>query len=83
MTVVAATHTAAPLISHFCCWRRSPSARRQDSTWRATNTSQNTAITGRMTASTEPSHAELPAGKVDGPQVTTGNDAHIARGDGP
>jgi hypothetical protein len=62
MNVMAAMHTAAPLISHLSCWRRSPPARRQDSIWRATNTSQNTASTGKMTASTEPSHAELPAG---------------------
>src|ERR1700683_4561589 len=63
---VAAMHTAAPLISHFSCCRRSPSARRQDSTWRATNNSQNT---GR------------PARVIHGPQGTAGNDLNIARGD--
>jgi predicted transposase YbfD/YdcC len=33
------TATAAPHASHFSCWRRSPDARRQLSTWRATNDS--------------------------------------------
>ena len=35
---------AAPQASHFSCWRRSPVARRQLSTWWATNDSQITTI---------------------------------------
>jgi hypothetical protein len=40
---------AAPLASHFSCWRRSPVDRRQLSTWWATNDSQMITI-GTMTA---------------------------------
>ncbi len=41
------TVTAAPLASHFSCWRRSPPARRQLSTWRATNDRPMAAIEAR------------------------------------
>src|SRR5580704_19037211 len=61
VTATATMHTAALLISHLSCWRRSPDARRQASTWLATNTSQNTTSTGKTMPSNEPSHAEPPA----------------------
>ena len=54
---------AAPLISHFSCWRRSPDERRQLSTCAATNDSQKATSTGKISWSTVPSHAELPAGR--------------------
>ena len=43
----AKTHT--PLMSHLICWRRSPEAWRQASTWRTTEATQ-TAQTVRMAA---------------------------------
>jgi hypothetical protein len=33
--------TAAPLASHFSCWRRSPDERRQLSAWRPMKASEN------------------------------------------
>jgi hypothetical protein len=47
-----ATVTAAPLISHFSCCLRSPVARRQLSTCRATNDAQNTGKAAMRTTAT-------------------------------
>ena len=48
--------TAAPLASHFSCWRRSPVARRQLSTWRAMKAidSQDHEMSGPSTALNQP-----------------------------
>lgn len=45
--------TAAPEASHLSCWRCSPVACRQLSTWWATKDIQITAIETRMTAMTQ------------------------------
>ena len=59
--------TAAPLASHFSCWRCSPEARRQLSTWWATNDSQIARIEH------QPQHAPpAPSGPpCDFPELTT------------
>src|SRR5271165_3957422 len=54
--------TAAPLISHFSCWRRSPDERLQLSTCATTNDSQKATNTGKISRS-KMAHAELPGGE--------------------
>jgi hypothetical protein len=46
--------TAPPLASHFSCWRCSPVARRQLSTWWATNDSQMPRIAATMSTVAAP-----------------------------
>ena len=58
------TLAALPAMSHLSCARRSPVARRQLSTWRATNKTQNTGTARDPITSTKPSTPgglELPA----------------------
>ncbi len=65
-TATTATVTPAPLASHFSCWRRSPEARRQLSTWWARNDSQIT----RMSSS--PSSSATASGPpCEFPELTT------------
>jgi hypothetical protein len=54
------TLAALPAMSHLSWARRSPVARRQLSTWRATNKTQNTGTARKAITSTKPS---VPAGK--------------------
>ena len=60
MTAPLSKQINAPDKSHFSCWRRSSEERRKLATWRPTNTSQNTAITGKISSWAGVSQAELP-----------------------
>ena len=51
--------TAAPLASHFSCWRRSPDERRQLSAWRPMKATENASRASKIECSTT---ANQPAG---------------------
>ena len=63
--------TAAPLASHFSCWRRSPEERRQLSTWRQMKPSDKIRITIRIECSVIPNQ---PDGVVDRGEPADGID---------
>jgi hypothetical protein len=52
------TVTAAPVMSHFSCCRRSPDERHQLSTWRPTELTANSSSARKTSAATTPAGLE-------------------------